>query len=67
MAHVFFFWSHHTLLDHVISAVALQDCSTLSITQVAKICVCVSVSRWWKGEINDPMAISNQRMMGVDR
>ena len=55
------------LLDPVVSAVALEDCSTVSITQVAKICVCVSVSRWWRVEINDPMATSNQRMMGVDR
>ena len=55
------------LLDHVISAVALEDCSTVSITQVTKICVCVSVSRGWRVEINDPMATSNQRMMGVDR
>ena len=62
-----FFWSQHMLLDPVVSAEALEDCSTVSITQVAKICVCVSVSRWWRVEINDPMATSNQRMMGVDR
>lgn len=39
-----FFWSHHMLLNHVVSAVALEDCSTVSTTQVAKICVCVCVS-----------------------